>query len=94
MVSGRVSYLSSLWSIQVINSSQTADRQFQLCFRPLSQAVMEQSFPCDASGSVDMDRLRAGDRLNYLFARATIGRDFGRPTVRQAAMAAGFGRSE
>ena len=58
--------------------------QFQLWFRPLSEAMRERAFPCDASGTVDLDSLHGADRLDYLFARTLIGRDFGRPTVCRA----------
>ena len=33
------------------------------------------SFPCDASGFVDIDRLPERARSNYFFARTVIGRE-------------------
>ena len=39
------------------------------------------AFPCDAQGHVDLDALPHRARINYLSARAMIGRDFGVPQV-------------
>ncbi len=39
------------------------------------------SFPCNAQGCVDMDALSERRRCDYLFARATIGQDYGWPHV-------------
>jgi hypothetical protein len=62
-------------------SSQVSDKGFELWFRPLSIAAPALAFACDASGHVDLDSLDRRERLNYLFARTLIGRDFDRPTV-------------
>ena len=62
-------------------SSQLVDRQFQLWFRPLSISAPALAFTCDATGHVDLDSLDQRERLNYLFARTLVGRDFDRPTV-------------
>lgn len=56
-------------------------RQFQLCFRSLFQHGRGFAFPCDQQGEVDMDRLTEKMRLNYLFARAMVGRDYDVPAV-------------
>ena len=40
------------------------------------------SFPCDAEGRVDIDALSERARLNYLYARTVIGREFSMPAVR------------
>lgn len=40
------------------------------------------SFPCDAQGLVDLDALTSRARLNYLYARTMIGREFSMPAVR------------
>jgi hypothetical protein len=48
---------------------------FQLRFRSLFREGRGYSFPCDATGQVDLDRLSERARLNYLFARAMVGRD-------------------
>jgi len=38
-------------------------------------------FPCDAAGHVDMDALNERARVNYLYARTVIGREFTAPDV-------------
>lgn len=42
------------------------------------------AFPCDSAGQVDIDTLPHRARINYLSARAMIGRDFGMPEVVRA----------
>lgn len=54
---------------------------FHLRFRSLFREGRGYSFPCDASGKVDMDHLSEPARLNYLFARALVGRDLQVPEV-------------
>jgi hypothetical protein len=39
------------------------------------------AFPCDAKGHVPMDSLTEQARQNYLYARATVGREFAFPSV-------------
>jgi hypothetical protein len=39
------------------------------------------AFCCDARGNVELDRLSDRARVDYLFARALIGRNFARPAV-------------
>ena len=39
------------------------------------------SFPCDAQGHVDLDRLCERERANYLYARAVVGREYATPEV-------------
>ncbi|HYN59024.1 MAG TPA: hypothetical protein VET87_05645 [Rubrivivax sp.] len=53
---------------------------YQLRFVSLFQQGGALSFPCDASGCVDMDALSERARANYLYARAMVGRDYARPT--------------
>jgi hypothetical protein len=48
---------------------------FQLRFRSLFREGRGYSFPCDAIGNVDLDRLSERARVNYFFARAMVGRD-------------------
>ena len=57
---------------------------FHLRFRSLFREGHGYSFPCDASGKVDMDRLSERARINYLFARALVGRDLQVPEVLSA----------
>ena len=51
-------------------------------FQSLFNAGRALSFPCDAEGHVDCDGLTERARLNYLFARALVGREFAMPAVR------------
>jgi hypothetical protein len=52
-----------------------------LCFRPLAAALAPLRFRCDAAGNVDLDTLDRRERLEYLYARAMVGRDFVMPCV-------------
>jgi hypothetical protein len=54
---------------------------FELRFQHLFNEGRAYAFPCDAEGHVDMDRLGDKLRLNYLFARGLVGRDFAVPVV-------------
>ena len=45
-------------------------------------------FPCDERGSVNLERLTARARNNYLYARAMVGRDYSMPRIQQPAAAA------
>jgi hypothetical protein len=56
---------------------------FQLFFAHLFREGCGLSFPCDASGRVELDELSARGRLNYFYARTLLGRDFAMPTVRR-----------
>jgi hypothetical protein len=55
---------------------------FHLHFDPLPGTGPALRFPCDAAGRVDLDQLSDRARLDYLFARAVVGRRFGPPAVR------------
>ena len=61
--------------------SSTAQSAFELRFPSLCGTGRALSFPCDASGSVQMDSLSERARNNYLLARALTGRDYGWPSV-------------
>ncbi|MEP7280610.1 MAG: hypothetical protein ABI696_01420 [Rubrivivax sp.] len=54
---------------------------YELRFQSLFNPGRALAFPCDAGGSVDMDKLSDRARQNYLFARAVVGRDFAAPAV-------------
>jgi hypothetical protein len=56
-------------------------RQFVLCFRSLFDSGRGYAFPCDAQGSVDLDRLTEQARNNYLYARAMVGKELALPAV-------------
>lgn len=64
-------------------SDHTCTR-FELRFQSLFDSGRGYSFPCDPTGKVDLDRLSDRARLNYLFARALVGRDLAVPDVRPA----------
>ena len=53
--------------------------RFELRFHSLSNAARVYSFPCDATGRVDMDTLSARERDCYLYARAVVGGEFSMP---------------
>lgn len=53
----------------------------ELRFRHLLREGRGYVFPCDAEGRVDMDGLTETMRLNYLFARGLVGRDYALPVV-------------
>lgn len=54
---------------------------FQLRYLSLFDSGRGYSFPCDAEGHVDLDRLSERSRDNYLYARALVGREFRVPAV-------------
>jgi len=54
---------------------------FEVRFESLFRPGTGMSFPCDERGSVDLDALPQRARLNYLFARAMIGREYTFPAV-------------
>jgi hypothetical protein len=58
--------------------------EFQLCFRSLFDSGRGYAFPCDRQGQVDLDRLSERGRINYLFARAMVGRELAVPAVEPA----------
>ena len=64
---------------------------YQLRFDSLLDARPSPAFPCDAAGMVDLDELTERQRNNYFFARACIGREFGRPSIHCLTGEAGLG---
>jgi hypothetical protein len=64
---------------------QSPPDQFQLCFRSLFSSGRGFAFPCDGRGHVDLDHLSERARLNYLFARAMVGRELSMPAVERTA---------
>jgi hypothetical protein len=60
---------------------------FRLCFRSLFDSGRGYAFPCDSRGNVDLDDLSEQARLNYLYARAMVGRELACPDVEPAAAA-------
>lgn len=55
---------------------------FELLFQALNTQGRALSFPCDAAGHVDLDRLPERARSNYLYARVVVGHEFAWPVVR------------
>jgi len=58
-------------------------RHYELRFQSLFESHRSYAFECDAAGHVDLDTLSAQARLNYLYARSVIGREFFMPEVRR-----------
>jgi hypothetical protein len=54
---------------------------FQLYFRSLFLSGRGFAFPCDERGRVNLDGLSERARVNYLFARAMVGRDLASPAI-------------
>jgi hypothetical protein len=54
---------------------------FEVRFMSLFLAGRGLAFPCDALGHVDMDTLSERARINYLFARAMVGRENAAPRI-------------
>lgn len=55
---------------------------FEVWFQSLFNEGRALTFPCDREGHVDLDRLSARAKGNYLFARAMVGREYAQPAVR------------
>jgi hypothetical protein len=62
----------------------TAGNQYQLSFRNLFDSGRGFAFPCDGTGSVDLDGLTEKARNNYFYARAMVGRELSVPAVEPA----------
>ena len=69
-----------------MSTSTNFDAQFVVRFRSLDAGREDLKFPCDESGRVNMDSLTERTRINYLFARAMIGLQFGPPAVAAASL--------
>ena len=67
-----------------MNTHQQAG--YELRFQSLFDEGRGYAFPCDAQGHVDIDALSERARLNYLYARTVIGREFAMPAVRGGAL--------
>lgn len=59
---------------------------YELRFHSLFNEGRAYAFPCDAQGRVDLDALSERARLNYLYARAVVGRELSTPAVRPSAL--------
>jgi hypothetical protein len=65
-------------------SSTVGEPQFELRYQGLFDPGRGFSFPCDAKGRVELDRLSERARVNYLYARATVGFELAAPIVLSA----------
>ena len=67
-----------------MNSPATQARQatgYVLRFQSLFHEGRALAFECDAGGRVDLDAMSERAKLNYLYARTVVGRDFATPFV-------------
>jgi hypothetical protein len=67
-----------------MNSQATQVRQatgYVLRFQSLFHEGRALAFECDAGGRVDLDAMSERAKLNYLYARTVVGRDFATPFV-------------
>jgi hypothetical protein len=62
---------------------------YEVRFMSLIQRGRGVAFPCDVLGHVDMDALSERARINYLFARAMVGRENAAACVCRPEMASG-----
>jgi hypothetical protein len=68
----------------IVNTSSKRGQRpphYELRFRSLFNAGRGYSFPCDASGHVDIDALSERARSNYFFARSLVGCELATPEV-------------
>ena len=59
----------------------TTQTAYEVRFQSLFQEGRSLCFPCDPQGHVDLDALSTQAIDNYLFARATVGREYAPATV-------------
>lgn len=57
--------------------------RFELLFESLRDGGRSYAFPCDGNGHVDMDTMTPRALNEYLFARACIGLELARPSIRE-----------
>ena len=55
--------------------------EFEVHFRSLLRRGFELIFPCDGDGRVNLDALSDRAKVDYLFARAMVGREYAGPAV-------------
>ena len=66
---------------QVSDLATRCQLSHRLYFASLFDPGRALSFPCDRRGVVQLDGLSERARINYFFARASVGRDYGHPVV-------------
>ena len=64
----------------------SAAGHFELRYQSLFNEGRAYSFPCDATGQVNMDALSERARHNYFYVRTVVGREFATPAVRLHAL--------
>lgn len=64
-----------------MNARAGREADYELRFCSLFDPGRGYSFPCDAAGQVDLDRLSHRGRSNYFYARTMIGRELSMPAV-------------
>lgn len=52
-----------------------------LCFLALEDGSEGYAFPCDPAGHVELDSLTERERMDYLYARAVVGREVAPPVI-------------
>jgi hypothetical protein len=62
-----------------LHASPTA--HYEVRYESLFNSGRAYSFPCDAQGHVELDKLSERARTNYFYARTVIGREFAAPAV-------------
>jgi hypothetical protein len=67
--------------MQTEHPRTAGEARFELRYRGLFNPGRGFAFPCDATGQVELDRLSERARVNYLYARATVGFDLAAPIV-------------
>ena len=66
--------------------TSSISHRYELRFRSLVQEGRGLAFPCDAAGHVHLDALSERARLDYLYARTVIGREFAAPAVQSSGL--------
>jgi hypothetical protein len=61
--------------------NKSGPMHYELRFQSLFSEGRALAFPCDEGGHVELDALSDRARLNYLYARAVVGREFHAPAV-------------
>lgn len=64
-----------------VTASSAVHPRFVVRFACLFKPGRALAFPCDDKGQVDLDALSVAARNNYLYARATVGREHCSPQV-------------
>jgi hypothetical protein len=66
--------------------TDSTSNEFELRFQSLFDSGRGFVFPCDPRGQVDLDRLSERARINYLYARAMVGRELAAPAVERSVL--------